>query len=150
MLNRRPLTWGLILGTSSHLLAWLPIVISAMSEWDTGIIIGIGVLLVRVLSFFCLNLNIISEAKTWRQGLRFALGWLSVSIVLLIIEFALFTNSDILSLLDPHSSMFAGLAYVLFGLFVAIAVGIELLIAGIQILIRARRDHCRTTNTFVN
>ena len=114
------------------------------------ILIGIGVLLVRVLSFFCLNLNIISEAKTWRQGLRFALGWLSVSIVLLIIEFALFTNGDILSLLDPHSFMFAGLAYVLFGLFVAIAVGIELLIAGIQILIRARRDHCRTTNTFVN
>ena len=70
----------------------------------------------------------------------FRSGWLSVSIVLLIIEFALFTNSDILSLLDPHSSMFAGLAYVLFGLIFAIVLAIELLVVGIHALVRKYRE----------
>ena len=145
MLNRRPLTWGLILGTSSHLLAWLPIVISAMSQWDAGIYVGIAILLFQVLAFLCMNLDVMTETGTWRRALRFALGWLSISIILLTVEFGLFTNGEVLSRLDPHSSMFTGLAYVLFGLFVAIAVGIELLIAGIQTLIRVRRDQRHTT-----
>ena len=152
MLNRRPLIWGLILGLSTHLLEWLPVLLHTMQQpqRDIWIFVGFSLVSVRLIAFFCLSRNVMTEADSWRQGHRFALGWLSVSIVLLSIGFALISNNEILSLLDPHSSMFTGLSYIFFWFIWVIEASIETLIAGIQTLIRARRDHCRTTNTFVN
>ena len=45
MLNRRPLTWGLILGASSHLIEWIPILLAAFNQWDAGFWIGIAAVL---------------------------------------------------------------------------------------------------------
>lgn len=150
MLNRRPLTWGLILGASSHLIEWIPILLAAFNQWDAGFWIGIAAVLARALTFFCLNLNAMAETDTWKQGCRFAIGWLGVSIVFLAIEAALFSSGSILSQLDPHSSFLTGLAYILFLFIWAISTTVQLLIAGIQTLIRVRREHRRTSNTLVD
>ena len=142
MLNRRPLIWGLILGLSTHLLEWLPVLLHTMQQpqRDIWIFVGFSLVSVRLIAFFCLSRNVMTEADSWRQGHRFALGWLSGSIALLSIGFALISNNEILSLLDPHSSMFTGLSYIFFWFIWAIEASIETLIAGIQTLIRARRD----------
>ncbi len=145
MLNRRPLTFGLVFSVSTHLLEWIPIFFAAINQWDIGFFIGIAVVLARLITFFCLNLNVMTEADSWRDGYRFALGWLSISIVLLTVEFVLLSSSDIVSLLDPHSSFLTGLAYILFWIIGAIFFAVQVLIAGIQTLIRARRDHRATT-----
>ena len=149
MINRRPLTLGSILGASTHLLEWTPVLLAAFLQWDAGLWVGITVVLARLIAFVCTNLNVMTEADTWRKGCRFALGWLGISILLLIIEFILFSNANVLSYLDPHTPH-PGIPYVFFWYIWAIEVALEALIAGIQTLIRARRDHCRTTNTFVN
>lgn len=143
MLNRRPLTWGLILGVSSHLIEWIPILLAVINSWDAGYWIGIAVVLVRAIAFLCLNLNVTTEADTWRRGCRFAIGWLAVSAVFLTVEIVLFTQAEILSRLDPYSSFLTGLAYILFWFILAIEAAVELLTAGIQTLLRARRDHKR-------
>ena len=151
MLNRRPLTFGLIFAMSTHLLEWLPVLLHTMpkSQRDIWVYVGLALVLMRLIACFCLNLNVMTEADTWREGCRFALGWLGISILLLIIEFILFSNTNILSNLNPHTPH-PGIPYVFFWYIWAIEVALEALIAGIQTLIRARRDHCRTTNTFVN
>ena len=151
MLNRRPLIWGLILGISSHLIEWIPVLFYALQRprREIWIFIGFALVLMRLIAFFCLSLNVMTEADTWRKGCRFALGWVGISILLLIIEFILFSNTNILSYLNPHTPH-PGIPYVFFWYIWAIEVALEALIAGIQTLIRARRDHCRTTNTFVN
>ncbi len=154
MLNRRPLTWGLILGASSHLIEWIPVILAALNQWDVGFFIGIAVVLARAISFFCLNLNAVTESDTWRRGSLFALSWLATSIVLLSIEFILFSDGHVFSWLDPHSSFLTGLAYILFAVIEAMEIAIEVLIAGIQTLLRARRDHKRapasSPDTFIN
>ena len=151
MLNRRPLTFGLIFAMSTHLLEWLPVLLHTMpkSQRDIWVYVGLALVLMRLIACFCLNLNVMTEADTWREGCRFALGWVGISILLLIIEFILFSNTNILSYLNPHTPH-PGIPYVFFWYIWAIEVALEALIAGIQTLIRARRDHCRTTNTFVN
>jgi TRAP-type C4-dicarboxylate transport system permease small subunit len=151
MINRRPITWGSILGASTHLLEWTPVLLHTMlkPQRDIWIFVGLALVLVRLISFCCLNLNVTTEANTWREGYRFALGWLGISILLLIIEFILFSNTNVLSRLDPHTPH-PGIPYAFFWFILAIQTALEVLIAGIQTLIRARRDHCRTTNTFVN
>ena len=151
MLNRRPLIWGSILALSTHLLEWLPVLLHTMQQpqRDIWVYVGLALVLMRLIACFCLNLNVMTEADTWREGCRFALGWVGISILLLIIEFILFSNTNILSYLNPHTPH-PGIPYVFFWYIWAIEVALEALIAGIQTLIRARRDHCRTTNTFVN
>lgn len=150
MINRRPLTWGSILGASTHLLEWLPILLHTMlkPQRDIGIFVGLALVLVRLISFCCLNLNVTTEANTWREGYRFALGWLGISILLLIIEFILFSNTNVLSHLDPHSSFLTGLAYIFFWMIWAISVAVQLLIAGIQTLLRVRREHCDANDIY--
>ena len=145
MLNRRPFIWGLILGLSTHLLEWLPVLLSTFTQHDIWIFIGFAAVLIRLISFFCLNLNVMTEVDTRRKG-YFALGWLSVSIVLLALGFVLLSDNEILSRLDPHSSFFTGLAYIFFWFVWAIEAAVELLIALIQSLIRARRDTRHTIN----
>ena len=148
MLSRRPLIWGLILGLSTHLLEWLPVLLHTMQkpQQDIWVFAGFALVLVCLISFFCLNLNVMTEANTWRRGYRFALGWLGIAILLLIIEFLLFANTNVLSRLDPHT-IFPGLAYVFFWFIWAIETALEVLIAGIQTLIRARRDARHTINS---
>lgn len=107
--------------------------------------IGFAAVLIRLISFFCLNLNVMTEVDTRRKG-YFALGWLSVSIVLLALGFVLLSDNEILSRLDPYSSFFTGLAYIFFWFVWAIEAAVELLIALIQSLIRARRDTRHTIN----
>jgi hypothetical protein len=150
MLSRRPLTWGLILGASSHLLEWLPILLHTMlkPQRDIWIFVGLALVLVRLISFCCLNLNVTTEANTWREGYRFALGWLGISILLLIIEFTLFYCTNVLSHLDPHSSFLTGLAYIFFWMIWAISVAVQLLIAGIQTLLRVHREHCDANDIY--
>ena len=149
MLNRRPLIWGSILGLSTHLLEWLPVLLHTMQKPHRVIwlFVGFPLVLVRLIAFFCLSRNVMTEADSWRCGCRFALGWLSGSVVLLSIGFALISNNEILSLLDPHSSMFAGLSYIFFWFIWAIEAALEVLIAGIQTLIRARRDARRAIHS---
>ena len=148
MLNRRPLIWGLILGLSTHLLEWLPVLLHTMQQpqRDIWIFVGFSLVSVRLIAFFCLSRNVMTEADTWRKGCRFALGWLGISILLLIIEFILFSNTNILSYLNPHTPH-PGIPYVFFWYIWAIEVALEALIAGIQTLIRARRDARRAIHS---
>lgn len=149
MINRRPLTWGSILGASTHLLEWLPILLHTMlkPQRDIGIFVGLALVLVRLISFCCLNLNVTTEANTWREGYRFALGWLGISILLLIIEFILFSNTNVLSHLDPHTPH-PGIPYAFFWFILAIQTALEVLIAGIQTLLRVRREHCDANDIY--
>jgi hypothetical protein len=89
-----------------------------------------------------------TEADTWRKGSRFAIGWQGISIILLIIEFTLFYCTNVLSHLDPHSSFLTGLAYIFFWMIWAISVAVQLLIAGIQTLLRVRREHCDANDIY--
>ena len=148
MINRRPLIWGLILGTSSHLIEWIPVLFYALQRprREIWIYIGFALVLMRLIAFFCLSLNVMTEADTWRKGCRFALGWLGISILLLIIEFILFSNTNVLSHLDPHTTH-PGIPYAFFWFILAIEVALEALIAGIQTLIRARRDARRAIHS---
>jgi hypothetical protein len=148
MINRRPLTWGSILGASTHLLEWTPILLAAFLQWDAGLWVGITVVLARLIAFVCTNLNVMTEADTWRKGSRFAIGWQGISIILLIIEFTLFYCTNVLSHLDPHSSFLTGLAYIFFWMIWAISVAVQLLIAGIQTLLRVRREHCDANDIY--
>jgi hypothetical protein len=148
MINRRPLTWGSILGASTHLLEWTPVLLAAFLQWDAGLWVGITVVLDRLIAFVCTNLNVMTEADTWRKGCRFAIGWQGISIILLIIEFTLFYCTNVLSHLDPHSSFLTGLAYIFFWMIWAISVAVQLLIAGIQTLLRVRREHCDANDIY--
>lgn len=134
MINRRPFIWGLILGLSTHLLEWLPVLLSTFTQHDIWIFIGFAAVLIRLISFFCLNLNVMTEVDTRRKG-YFALGWLGISVVLLSIEIPLLNNESILSLIDPHSIMFPGLGHALFWLILVFATIVQILIALLQSLI---------------
>ncbi len=134
MLNRRPFPWGLILGASSHLIEWIPVLLSAWTGHHVWTFIGFAVVFIRLISFFCLNLNVITEADARRKGF-FALGWLGISVVLLSIEIPLLNNESILSLIDPHSIMFPGLGHALFWLILVFATIVQILIALLQSLI---------------
>ena len=141
MLNRRPLIWGLILGASSHLIEGILVLLSVWTGHHVWMFIGFAVVFIRLISFFCLNLNVITEADARRKGF-FALGWLGISVVLLSIEIPLLNNESILSLIDPHS---IGLVHALFWLILVFATIVQILIALLQSLIYTWR-HRRTAH----
>lgn len=142
MLRRHPCLLGLLTGIATHVAPWLALYAFSLLQFDIGVYIVLILLLARLALFFCLNLNALGSADTRLGAYRFAGTFILPLIPLLAIEWYALSLSEVLSFLDPHSSMFTGLAYILMWFAVAIEGGIELLIAALQTLIhtyRARR-----------
>ncbi|MBO5898171.1 MAG: hypothetical protein J6R04_04090 [Clostridia bacterium] len=142
MLERRPALLGLLVGISSHLAVWLAVWGSALLQLGFGLWVAIALLVARLVVFFCLDRTARSHTDKLGQGLRFASTYILPAAVLLFAELAIITSESALAILDPHASMFVGLAYVLMWFAVGIELGLELLLAALTTLfcaLRARR-----------
>ncbi len=146
MRQRRPILFGLLTGIGSHAAIWLVLYAFSLLQFDIGVYIVLMLLLARLVLFFCLNLNALGRADAGPLGLRFACGFILPLIPLLLAELYALSFSEVLSFLDPHSSWFTGLAFVVMWFAVAIEAGIELLVAALQTLIHGLRARRRTTN----
>lgn len=142
MLERRPALLGLLIGIFSHLAVWLAVWGSALLQLDLGLWVALALLVARLVVFFCLDRTARSHATGLGQGLRFAATYILPAAALLLAELAVITSESALAILDPHASMFVGLAYVLMWFAVGIELGLELLLAALTTLfcaLRARR-----------
>ena len=140
MIERHPCLFGLLTGLGTHAAVWLALYAFSLFQFDIGVYFVLILLLARLILFFCLNLNALGHADTWRRKICFACTFILSSAVLLGPELYALSVSEVLSFLDPHSTMFTGLAFVLMWFAVAIEVGMELVIAALQTLIHVLRS----------
>ena len=75
--------------------------------------------------------------------MAFAAAFILSAALLTLAEYPLLTVSEVLSALDPHSSMFTGLAYVIMWFAVAIELAAELVVTSLQLLFAALRSRLR-------
>lgn len=139
MLQRHPAPFGLMTGLGMHVAIWLAVWASAMLQLAVGLWIALALLVARLVLLACLNREALSQADSIPQGLRFALGYVLPSVLLLGMEFFMISSDIVLSILDPHASAFIGLAYILMWFAVAIEAGTELLLSALQVLLHALR-----------
>ena len=147
MLRRRPVLLGILLGISMHLAVWLAVWASAVLQFSFGLWIALVLLVARLCLLVCLNKEALFQADTPWEGLRFAAAYVLPSLLLLGMEFFLITSDMVLSLLDPHATMFTGLAYILMWFAVAIEAGAELLLTALQVLFRLIRTRRKSDPT---
>ena len=147
MLQKRPIQLGCLLSLILHLTVWLAVDASSAFALDLLLLVAFGLLLGRLVLYCCLNRTALRGDGRWRR-LRFAASFILVSLLLTLGELPLLIHSDLLSRLDPQSSFFTGLAYVIMWFALAIELGMELVITAIQLLsglLRARLT--RTTKS---
>lgn len=132
MLNRHPCSSGLVFGLSSHIGIWVLFwLITYVFNLPDAAFIGCTAVLALLLGLFgCL---------VWRakQCFLFALCASGSVAVLLVTEAIVFSDfgSCIIPYLD-HAEWFAGLSYLIFGIFMAISLAAEWIIALMLWMIR--------------
>ncbi len=139
MLERRPALLGLLIGIPSHVAVWLAVWVAALIPLDLILWVALALLVARLVVFFCLDRTARSHADSPWRGLRFAATYILPAAALLGVELAVITSESALAFLDPHSSSFVGLAYVLMWFAVGIELGLELLLAALSTLFHALR-----------
>lgn len=139
MLRQRPALFGLAVGIPTHIAVWLAVWVAAILPLDLILYVALALLVARLTVFFCLDRTARSHTDELGAGLRFAATYILPAAALLGVELLVITSESALAALDPHSSMFVGLAYVLMWFAVGIELGLELLLAALSTLFHALR-----------
>lgn len=103
---------------------------------DAGLILALILLGVQIAGFAYLNHRALFGAERLTRGLRFAIAYLLTAAAWQALEAGVGYTID-LGALEPHSSFFAGLGYVVFWLIWLVALGIVLVLTVGGTLLRA-------------
>ena len=128
---------GVIFALLCHVLTWLAMGISTyFALGDVGGV-AFALLCLHVVVLAILNHRAHACADTFKRGLRFSVAYAVATMALLIAETVFCATAD-LGALEPHSSFFAGLGYVVFWLAWLYAFAVDVLLVLVQSLAWAR------------
>ncbi len=138
-MRKNPVAAGVIFALLCHVVIWLTMGIPTyFNLGDAGLAVAFVLLFLHWGILGILNHRAHFTADSFRHGLRFSVVYTLVSVVLLVGETAFVATAD-LGALEPHSSFFAGLAYVVFWLAWLYFFALDVILLLIQSLVWARR-----------
>ena len=130
---------GVIYALFAHLATWLALGIPTYFGYgDAGLTVSLVLLALHVVLLFCFNHRAHFCADTFRHGLHFSVAFLITVTALLIGETVFVATAD-LGALEPHSSFFAGLGYIVFWMAWLYFFALDVILLLIQSLVWARR-----------
>ncbi len=141
MIKNRPIGMGIGFACLAHVTTWASLgILTYLGYGDAGLILSLILLGVQIAGFAYLNHRALLGAERLARGLRFAIAYLLTAAAWQALEAGVGQTID-LGALEPHSSFFAGLCYVVFWLIWLVALGIVLMLTLGGTLLRAYLMH---------